>query len=151
MENGMAGLRINDDDEEVLQVAGVSKGQNRMYDLCLVGCFLTSSVVQFQVIRNTLANLWHPLGGIEISDLGEKRIDVRSPLKRKKKIQLSPQNHTYEYESDVKWKMTGFYVSPDSRSRADLWNLLRELGRDQSLPWMVCGDFNEIVYSFENK
>ncbi|MBA0557978.1 hypothetical protein Golob_015019 [Gossypium lobatum] len=70
MENGIAGLRINDDDEEVLQVAGVSEGQNRMYDLCLVG-------------------------GIEISNLVEKRIDIRSPLKRRKKIQLSPQNHTY--------------------------------------------------------
>lgn len=29
---------------------------------CLVGCFLTSSVVKFQVMHNTIVNLWHPLG-----------------------------------------------------------------------------------------
>lgn len=32
-----------------------------------------TSVVQFQAMRNTLANRWHPLGGIEILDLGENR------------------------------------------------------------------------------
>ncbi|KAH1090915.1 hypothetical protein J1N35_018172 [Gossypium stocksii] len=69
----MAGLHINDDDDEVLHVAEVSEGQNRMYDLCLMGCFLIASVVQFQAMRNTLPNLWHLLGGIEILDMGKKR------------------------------------------------------------------------------
>ncbi|KAH1115244.1 hypothetical protein J1N35_008622 [Gossypium stocksii] len=55
VENGMAGLHIID--EEVLQVAGACEGQNRMYNLCLMGCFLTVSVIQFQAMRNTSANL----------------------------------------------------------------------------------------------
>ncbi|MBA0630761.1 hypothetical protein Godav_002823, partial [Gossypium davidsonii] len=44
-----------------------------MYDFCLVGCFFTVNVIQFQAMRNTLANLWHPLGGIEILNMVEKR------------------------------------------------------------------------------
>ncbi|KAK5775183.1 hypothetical protein PVK06_043052 [Gossypium arboreum] len=29
------------------------------------------------------------------------------------------------------------------------WNFLQRPGTDQSLPWLVVGDFNEITYSFE--
>lgn len=47
MENTLVGLHIADDDGEELQVVGVSKGHIKMYDLCLVGCCLTASVVQF--------------------------------------------------------------------------------------------------------
>ncbi|MBA0842479.1 hypothetical protein Goarm_002301 [Gossypium armourianum] len=64
---------IDEEEEEVLQVAGVSEGQNRMYDFCLVVCFFTVNVIQFQAMRNTLANLWHPLGGIEILNMVEKQ------------------------------------------------------------------------------
>ncbi|KAG8501002.1 hypothetical protein CXB51_003050 [Gossypium anomalum] len=31
----------------------------------------------------------------------------------------------------------------------ECWDLLKSIGMDQSLPWLVCGDFNEILYSFE--
>lgn len=31
------------------------------------------------------------------------------------------------------------------------WNLLRVLGQEQDHPWLVSGDFNEIMYSFEKK
>ncbi|KAA3473074.1 hypothetical protein EPI10_023482 [Gossypium australe] len=29
--------------------------------------------------------------------------------------------------------------------------MLRRLGRNQATPWLVCGDFNEILYSFEKE
>ncbi|KAA3477124.1 reverse transcriptase [Gossypium australe] len=29
------------------------------------------------------------------------------------------------------------------------WNLLRTLGQEQRYPWLVSGDFNEIMYLFE--
>ncbi|MBA0601412.1 hypothetical protein Gorai_004589 [Gossypium raimondii] len=35
------------------------------------------SVVNFPSLRNTLADLWHPLGGATISDIGDKRILFR--------------------------------------------------------------------------
>ncbi|MBA0592755.1 hypothetical protein Gorai_009730 [Gossypium raimondii] len=60
----MAKLRISDGkEEEVMQFGGLSGGTNRLYDCCSVRSFLTASVVQFQTMCNTLANLWHPLRG----------------------------------------------------------------------------------------
>lgn len=74
----MARLCISDGkEEEVMQFGGLSGGTNRLYDCCLVGTFLTASVVQFQAMRNMLANLWHPIAGIEISNLGAKRFLFR--------------------------------------------------------------------------
>ncbi|KAA3471027.1 reverse transcriptase [Gossypium australe] len=51
----------------------------------------------------------------------------------------------------MNWQFMGFYSSPNVIFEGDSWNLLKELGRDQGLPWIVCGDFNEILYSFEKK
>ncbi|MBA0879077.1 hypothetical protein Goshw_000267 [Gossypium schwendimanii] len=38
----------------------------------LVGRCLIESVVHFPSLRNTMADLWHPIGGICITDIGEK-------------------------------------------------------------------------------
>jgi hypothetical protein len=43
------------------------------------------------------------------------------------------------------WRFTGFYGNPDHHRRIESWDLLRRLGSDSFLPWMICGDFNEIV------
>lgn len=40
---------------------------------CFVGSFMTSSVVNFQSMRATVANVWHPVEGITIMDLLEGR------------------------------------------------------------------------------
>ncbi|MBA0791095.1 hypothetical protein Gohar_015694 [Gossypium harknessii] len=48
MESGIAYLRLEDNEEEA-----------------------------WNAMRNTMANIWHPLGGVEISDLGEKRFLFR--------------------------------------------------------------------------
>ncbi|KAK5804835.1 hypothetical protein PVK06_032486 [Gossypium arboreum] len=52
---------------------GYWEEQILIYRFCLVGCFLTASVVHFSAMRNTLANIWHPLEEVQISDLGDKR------------------------------------------------------------------------------
>lgn len=36
-----------------------------------------------------------------------------------------------------------------TRDREDSWNLSRCLSRSQDLHWLVCGEFNENMYSFE--
>ncbi|KAA3454975.1 reverse transcriptase [Gossypium australe] len=49
------------------------------------------------------------------------------------------------------WRFTGFYGSPYANNQNDSWNLLKTLGQGQRYLWMVCGNFNEIMYSFEKK
>ncbi|KAG8491552.1 hypothetical protein CXB51_014809 [Gossypium anomalum] len=71
MEEELANLRLLDKEEEAFQEEAAVVDQS--YQFCLVGRCLTDSVVHFSYLRNTVADLWHPVGGICISDLGEKR------------------------------------------------------------------------------
>lgn len=43
------------------------------------------------------------------------------------------------------WRMTCFYGFPERRRRENSWNLLRSLRPRSSLPWVVIGDFNDLV------
>lgn len=54
-------------------------------------------------------------------------------------------------ECDVAWRLTGFYGNSEERNRRKSWELLRHLSHDQAIHWVVLGDFNEIVSSFEKK
>lgn len=55
-------------------------------------------------------------------------------------------------ESDGKiWRLTKFYGSPEEPRKKESWNLLRHLRTSNSHPWLVVGDFNEILFSFEKK
>ncbi|MBA0555813.1 hypothetical protein Golob_025968, partial [Gossypium lobatum] len=73
MEKDLIDLSHNEEEDEGIQFETEAKPQKSLYDLCLVGCCLTASVVHFPALKNTMANLWHPLVGIQISDLREKR------------------------------------------------------------------------------
>ncbi|MBA0796005.1 hypothetical protein Gohar_006816 [Gossypium harknessii] len=72
MENDLATLRITEEEDNVIQLLGPLIGRTSLYEFCFVGCFVTTSVIHFPDMNNTLANLWHPLGGIQITDLREK-------------------------------------------------------------------------------
>ncbi|KAG8491095.1 hypothetical protein CXB51_014263 [Gossypium anomalum] len=73
MEKGLEELRLDNEEEDAFSLPAGEEAQNPSIGFCLVGCFLTASVVNFRAMRNTLANLWHPLEGVQISDLGDKR------------------------------------------------------------------------------
>ncbi|KAH1033109.1 hypothetical protein J1N35_045283 [Gossypium stocksii] len=75
MDADLAKLNIMDDEEEPFTED--DSVVDRSYRLCLVGRCLTDSVVHFPSLRNIMADLWHPIGGICISDLGDKRILFR--------------------------------------------------------------------------
>ncbi|KAK6119801.1 hypothetical protein DH2020_046456 [Rehmannia glutinosa] len=47
------------------------------------------------------------------------------------------------------WRFTGFYGNPDKSARALSWSLIRRLSSQMSLPWLIGGDFNEILYPSE--
>lgn len=42
-------------------------------DFCLVGLFLTTRIVHFPTMRSIMANICHPVKGIQILDMGGKR------------------------------------------------------------------------------
>ncbi|KAH1072216.1 hypothetical protein J1N35_024544 [Gossypium stocksii] len=79
MENDLENLVLDADEEVPFQEeAGLI---DQVYHLCLVGRCLMNIVVHFPSLRNTLADLWHPIKGICISDLREKRIQLgENPL-----------------------------------------------------------------------
>ncbi|MBA0659342.1 hypothetical protein Goklo_011489 [Gossypium klotzschianum] len=71
MEEGLANLNLLDEEEDAFHEEATVVDQN--YQFCLVGLCLTDSVVHFPSLCNTMADLWHPIGGICILDLGDKR------------------------------------------------------------------------------
>ncbi|MBA0552009.1 hypothetical protein Golob_022853 [Gossypium lobatum] len=74
VEEELANLNI--DEIKDMSVISIKEevGFDEDYNLCLVGQLLTESVVHFSSPRNTLANLWHPLRGILITNIGEKSV-----------------------------------------------------------------------------
>ncbi|KAH1055290.1 hypothetical protein J1N35_033355 [Gossypium stocksii] len=70
----LASLSIEEEEEAVTIPLG-SKGQDGgvSYEHCFVGSFLTSSLINFPSMKVTLANAWHPIGGVSIFDLNEGR------------------------------------------------------------------------------
>ncbi|PPS04462.1 hypothetical protein GOBAR_AA16201 [Gossypium barbadense] len=68
MEDGLANLRIHDEEEEIWAM-----DEDVEQEFCLVGCLLTARMVNFQTMKNMLANVWHLIGGLLILNLREMR------------------------------------------------------------------------------
>ncbi|MBA0736593.1 hypothetical protein Gogos_010129, partial [Gossypium gossypioides] len=66
-------LSLDDVEDEVLLVQRDPGYQVVENNFSLVGCFLTASIVHFTPMKSTMANLWHLVRGVQISDLGDKR------------------------------------------------------------------------------
>ncbi|KAH1038959.1 hypothetical protein J1N35_040702 [Gossypium stocksii] len=73
----LAHLNISEEEEAPFWGQGNEDVIEEDYMLCLVGRVLTDSVVYFLSMRNTLADLWRLLGGVAISDIGEKSYLLR--------------------------------------------------------------------------
>lgn len=52
-------------------------------------------------------------------------------------------------EKELMWRLTGFYGSLYPQHKEGAWELMRNLSHEESVPWLVCGDFDEILYSFK--
>ncbi|XP_024171719.1 uncharacterized protein LOC112177688 [Rosa chinensis] len=51
--------------------------------------------------------------------------------------------------SGIAWRLSGFYGHPTTSERHRTWTLLRELSTQSALPWIVVGDFNEVLHVAE--
>ncbi|KAK5777331.1 hypothetical protein PVK06_045298 [Gossypium arboreum] len=77
MEEEITNLNIVDEEEEPVQALGNEDVIEEDYSLCLVGLVLMDSMVHFPLMRNILVDLWQPLGGVSIMEIGEKQVLFR--------------------------------------------------------------------------
>ncbi|GMI74475.1 hypothetical protein HRI_001116800 [Hibiscus trionum] len=56
-----------------------------------------------------------------------------------------------DVNSDLQWRFTSFYGNPVESQRSSSWDLLRSLDTDRTSPWLVAGDFNEVMLASEKK
>ncbi|MBA0843574.1 hypothetical protein Goarm_000750 [Gossypium armourianum] len=70
METDITNLNLEDKEEEPIPCEKYSRKEDDEHRLCLVGKTLIDCVVHFPSLKRTLVDLWHPLGGVIISDLG---------------------------------------------------------------------------------
>ncbi|MBA0676459.1 hypothetical protein Goari_017935, partial [Gossypium aridum] len=73
MEEELENLNIVDEEEQPIHNQEEEEENEDDFNLCLVGKVLTSSAVHFLLMRNILAELWHPMEGISITEIEEKR------------------------------------------------------------------------------
>jgi hypothetical protein len=48
------------------------------------------------------------------------------------------------------WRGTFIYGEPRTHERHRMWELLRRIKPCSQAPWMMIGDFNEVMWSFEH-
>lgn len=44
-----------------------------------------------------------------------------------------------------KWLLTALYASPNGNPRNQLWQQLSAFNTSENVPWLIIGDFNEIL------
>ena len=49
------------------------------------------------------------------------------------------------------WHLTGFYRAPEPSKWEESWALLKVIRDKSTLPWLVIGDFNEIIRDSEKE
>lgn len=47
------------------------------------------------------------------------------------------------------WRFFGIYGFPEDNNKWKTWRMIEYLANLSSLPWLLLGDFNEILYDFE--
>lgn len=65
MENELAQLSINEEEDEVIKIQE-NPGMGRREEFFqLVGCFIIASTIHFPAMKSTMANLWQPIYGVK--------------------------------------------------------------------------------------
>ncbi|KAL9689564.1 hypothetical protein QQ045_009951 [Rhodiola kirilowii] len=54
-------------------------------------------------------------------------------------------------EGEDSFRVTIFYGHPETHRRGESWELIRTLNRLMKKPWLIFGDFNEVLFGWEVK
>lgn len=73
----ISALSITEPEEGEWHIAKGGLDLKESYKLCLVIRVFTEAVVKFEPMKNTPTDIWQPLGGVNIMDLGVRRILFR--------------------------------------------------------------------------
>ncbi|CAI9752660.1 unnamed protein product [Fraxinus pennsylvanica] len=96
---------------------------------------------------NTLVRL--SLGLLELlapSPPGFRSIEVLSPPgSRSIEVPSHISLQIMDGTTQLPWVLTGFYGNPVAERRQDSWQMLRRLTPESPSPWLIMGDFNEIL------
>lgn len=77
VEETLAGLSLEDaEKEEVVRIALSRSSTEDSLENCFASSFFTTSIVNFQAMKATLANVWHPIREISISDLAGGALSI---------------------------------------------------------------------------
>ncbi|KAL5830904.1 hypothetical protein ACOSQ4_016258 [Xanthoceras sorbifolium] len=67
-----------------------------------------------------------------------------SSLGEVKEVDVGVNGNCWDSDGSL-WRFTGFYGDPISANRIHSWSLIRRLAGLSNLPWLIGGDFNEIL------
>nr|GME05062.1 uncharacterized protein LOC109162272 [Ipomoea batatas]GME15660.1 uncharacterized protein LOC109162272 [Ipomoea batatas] len=85
--------------------------------------------------RGGLVLLWHEAVELEVTGFSSNHIDsivildIGSP----------------------KWRFTGYYGYPERSRRRESWQLLRTLASLSTMPWVVMGDYNDLMHQGDKR
>lgn len=108
--------------------------KQKIKELCRVLHFAEYVDVDVQGRSGGVALLWRNKGGCKVLEATRNYIDFE-----------------VEHNEIGKWRYTGFYRFPERQRRRESWEMLRRLKDKSTLPWCVLGDFNDMMYTHENR
>ena len=90
---------------------------------------------------------------LEVRDCVGKSGGLALFWKKEVKVQVKPGASRDHIDAEITgedgflWRLTGIYGEPKVGRREKTWKLMRTLHGHSGLPWLCCGDFNEILFA----